>query len=170
MSVATVDLQETNGSGSGSTTLATSTHMGSTDTPNMTASSYPITVGTNSFEKWHKIWLTAKNTAIRIQNFKVWAASSPGANVAHKTNVNTSAVAQETYNQASATDRSATYHYTQTMPTSTPGTANIGVGGSLSGTLSTNGTGTDFILMQMQVSAGGVGATFNMNYQFDEVV
>jgi len=54
------------------------------------------------------------------------------------------------------------------MPTSEPSGANLGIGGSLAGSLTTTGT-SDLLVHQIQTDAGDVvGASCTMHYQYDE--
>jgi hypothetical protein len=167
---ATVSIEESNGAGPSLTASITNTNMGSTDAVNLVAATYPITAGTNSYEKWQKFNVTAMGGSTAIQNLQVWASAGLSANCTHKTNARTSSYGgAQSYNQASATDRSATYAYTQTMPTAAPGAANLGIAGTLAGVLS--GTGkSDYLVMQIQTTGSAVaGATVTMNYQYDEI-
>lgn len=58
----------------------------------------------------------------------------------------------------------------QAVPTSEPGSANVGIGGSLSGQLTATGY-SDYIGHQFITDAGDTaGATTTMNYQYAETV
>lgn len=167
---ATVSILEANGAGETETASITNTNMGSTDAVNLVAATYPITAATNSFEKWQKFNVTAMGGSSKVKNLKVWASAGLGTGNTHKTNARESSYdGAQTYAQPSATDRSATYDYTQTMPTSTPSGANLGIGGSLTGELTGIGK-SDYLLMQIQTTGSSVaGTTVTMNYQYDEI-
>jgi hypothetical protein len=167
---ATVSIAESNGATPTVTASITNANMGSTDAVNLVAATYPITAGTNSYEKWHRFNVTAMGGSTSIQNLKVWASAALSANCTHKCNLReTSYDGAQTYNTASATDRSATYDYTQTMPITTPSGANLGIAGTLAGTLTATGY-SDYMVMQIQTTGAAVaGATVTMNYQYDEI-
>lgn len=55
------------------------------------------------------------------------------------------------------------------MPTSEPATANLGIGGSLGGSLEEAGA-SDYLVHQIQTDAGDTaGSSSTMNYQYDEI-
>lgn len=166
---ATVEICESNGAGETVEHNISNSNMGSSDAPNLTASANPIVAGENSFEKWQRFHVTAMGGSSLIDNLKVWRTSALGGSAAHKTNAREASYGgAETYNQPSASDRSATYGYTETMPTSEPTGANLGIGGSLSGSLNTTGY-SDYLVHQIQTDAGDTaGASTTMNYQYDE--
>jgi len=57
---------------------------------------------------------------------------------------------------------------TQTMPTAEPASANLGIGGSLSGSLTAAGS-SDYLVHQLQTDgADTAGTTTTLNYQYDE--
>ena len=170
---ATVVISESNGTSPTITHGITNTNMGSADTVNLVVgTSTAITAGTNSFEKWQRFEITSMGTSTAIKNLKVWASAGLASFATHKTNARTTswggAQSFDTVNGPLATDRSATYGYTQTMPTSEPASANVGIGGSLTGELT--GTGySDYMIMQIQTTASAVaGTSVTMNYQYDE--
>jgi hypothetical protein len=170
---ATVSISESNGLTPTVTASVTNVNMGSTEAVNLVAADYPITAGNNSFEKWNRFNVTAMGGSSKIKTLKVWASAGLSANCTHKTNCRESsydgAQVYDTSNGPLATDRSATYDYAQTMPTSTPSGANIGIGGSLTGELTATGY-SDYIVMQIQTTASAVaGTSITMNYQYDEV-
>lgn len=165
---ASVQIDETNGSGSGTVTgnIANS-NMGSTDAANLNPATYPITPGSNTYEKYQQVHLTALNGSTQIQNLKIWRTGSLGGAAVHVTNARMSGyVATTSYTQpVNSTSTVAT----QTMPTSTPGSANLGIAGSLAGILSAPGF-SDYLVHQIQSNASDVsGSTTTQNYQYDEV-
>jgi len=173
MTAATVSVAESNGTTPTVTASITNTNMGSTDAVNLVAADYPITAGNNSFEKWQRFDVTNMGTSSKIKNLKVWASAGLSANCTHKTNARESAYAGaetfDTVNGPLASDRSATYHYTQTMPTSTPTGANLGIAGALAGELTSTGF-SDYLVAQIQTTASATaGTSVTMNYQYDEV-
>lgn len=173
MAAATVSIAESNGTTPDVTAAITSTHMGTTDTVNMTAgTANAITAGSNSMEKWQRFNVSANASSNTIKNLKVWASAVLTGSDVHKTNARTAgyegAQTFDTVNGPLTTDRSGTYDYSQTMPTSEPGTANVGIGGSLTGEITTTGY-SDYMVMQIQTNSGTTaGKTVTMYYQYDE--
>jgi hypothetical protein len=175
MTAATTDLIESNGAGPTDTGSLTNVNAGSNDSYNIVTATYPIVAGTNSFEKWHRIKCTAAGTSTSLNNWKVWLSTgSITANCTLKTNLReTSYGGAQSYAAPSATDRSATYGYTQTFPTTTPSASNLGYGGTL-GAAMTISSGlpkyTDYIVMQLQTTgSANTGLTGGViTYQYDE--
>ena len=164
---ATVRINEYNGAGATETTNITNTNMGSTDAVNLDPVAFPITNGNNSFEKWQKLEVTAMGGSSSIQNLQVWRTGSLGANATHLTNARTSSYGGAV--SFTTPTASASTPATQTMPSSDPGAANLGIAGSLAGTLAIAGK-SDYLVHQIQTtSSATAGATMTMNYQYDEV-
>ncbi len=164
---ATVVINEYNGAGETKSSNITNTNMGSTDASDMTASSNPITPGNNSYEKWQKFEVTAMGGSSSIDTLKVWRTGALGGSDTHVTNARESTYGgAETYATPVATSSSVA---TQTMPNSEPSGANLGIGGSLAGSLSATGE-SDYLVHQIQTDAGTTdGTTTTMNYQYNEV-
>lgn len=164
---ATIEICESNGAGQTVTHNITNSNLGSTDAVNLDPVAYPITPGNNSYEKWQRFHITAMGGSSKIYNLKVWRTGSLGANATHLTNARTSSYGgAETYATPVATASSAA---DQTMPSSEPGGANLGIGGSLTGELTNTGY-SDYLVHQIQTTGSATaGATFTMNYQYDEV-
>lgn len=166
MCAATVEIDEANGAGETLTHNITDSDMGNTDAVNMDPVAFPITPGSNSFEKWQKLHVTAMGGSSKIDNLKIWRTGSLGANASHVTNARTASYGgAPTFATPTA---SASSVATQTMPSSVPGSANLGIGGSLSGSLTATGS-SDYLVHQIQTTGSAVaGATTTMNYQYDE--
>lgn len=144
------------------TATPTNLNLGSTLAANLAPSTYPITAGTYSYEKWVKANFSGSFT--RIDNIQFW--KSAGAYV-------TGEVINWTGQQTAyaVPTESASADATGAVPTADPGTANVSIGGSLSGSLTATGS-SDFIILQASVttaaSAGAVNQkTFTL--QYDEV-
>jgi len=163
---ATVEIDEANGAGETLTHNITNSNMGSADAVNLVAANYPITPGENSYEKWQKIHVTDMGGSSKIDNLKVWRTTALGGSAVHKTNARTADYGgAEVYATPVATDSTIA---DQTMPTSEPASANLGIGGSLSGALTGTGS-SDYLVHQIQTDAGDVaGASCTMHYQYDE--
>lgn len=164
---ATVQIDEYNGAGQTKTANIADTDMGSVDQANLDPVANPIVPGENSYEKWQKFEVTAMGGSSKIHNLKVWRTGALGGAAVHKTNARTTAYAgAETYSTPTA---NVSTKATQTMPSSEPGSANLGIGGALAGELTAAGY-SDYLIHQMQTNAGDVaGSTSTENYQYDEV-
>jgi hypothetical protein len=122
---------------------------------------YPITAGNNSFEVWLKGHFT--DSFNRIQNIKFW--KSVGSFGTGETILwdGTTEVYVTPVATASAIAISA-------LPTANPASANVSIGGSLSGYLTSAGY-SDFIIMQMQTEItadAGDTETFTFTLTYDE--
>lgn len=163
---ATVEIDEANGSGETITHDISNTNMGSLDDAELDPVANPVVPGENTFEKWQKIHVTAMGGSSLIDNLKVWRTGALGGAATHVTNARTSSYGgAETF--AQPTD-SASSVADQAMPTSEPVSANLGIGGSLSGSLDDVGS-SDYLVHQIQTNAADTaGSTSTMNYQYDE--
>ena len=163
---ATVQINEYNGVGETETANITNTNMGDTDAVNLDPVAYPVVPGENTYEKWQKIDVTNMGGSSKIDNLKVWRTGALGGSAVHVTNARTSSYGgAETYAQPVKTDSTVA---DQTMPTSEPASANLGIGGALAGALTAAGE-SDYLVHQIQTDAGDVaGSTSTMNYQYDE--
>ena len=166
MAAATVEIDESNGAGETVTHNITNSNMGDTDAVNLDPVAYPVTPGNNTYEKFQKIHVTNIGTSSKIDNLKIWRTGALGGAAVHLTNCKTSAYAgAPTYATPVKTASSLAVN---TMPSSVPGTANLGIGGSLSGSLVAAGY-SDYMVHQIQTNASDVaGSTSTMNYQYDE--
>jgi len=160
--VATFAWSETYGA---STTTGTPTNLnfGSTSAIDLTPSTYPITAGTNSYEKWVRGDWSGSFT--RIDNVQFW--KSAGAYVTGE-GIDWDGDGNTSYTVATTATSSIA---TTPVPTADPGTANVSIGGALTGSLTATGF-SDYVVMQMQItstaSAGPVNQkTFTL--QYDEV-
>lgn len=162
---ATVEIDEAN---TVSETLShgiSDTDMGTADSATVDPVANPVIPGSNTYEKYQKIHVTNMGGSSKIDNLRVWRTGSLGGAATHKTNARTTSYAgAATY----ATPVTTTSSYTQTMPTSEPGSANLGIGGSLSGSLTSTGS-SDYLVHQIQTNASDTaGSTSTMNYEYDE--
>lgn len=144
------------------TATPTNINLGSTLTANLAPSTYPITAGTYSYEKWIKVNFSGSFT--RIDNLQFW--KSAGAYVTGET---IAWSGQQTAYIAPTT--SASSYATTAIPTADPGTANVSIGGSLSGSLTTTGS-SDFIILQASVTTAASAGASNqktISISYDEV-
>lgn len=163
---ATVRINEANGAGQTVTSGITNSNYGSNDSANLTAATYPITAGSNSYEKWQKLEVTAMGGSSKVKDIKVWYTGTLAGSDALKTNARTSSYGgAATYATPVAATSSVA---TQTMPSSAPAN-NLGIGGSLTGELTSTGS-TDYLVHQLQVdNATTAGATLTLNWRYTEV-
>lgn len=163
---ATVQIAESNTAGETITANITNTNMGSVDSVNLNATANPIVAGDNSFEKWQRFSVTAMGGSSAIDNLKVWRTSALGGAATHDTNAREASYGgAAAYATPIATTSSVA---TQAMPTAEPTGANLGIGGSLTGSRTTAGY-SDYLVHQIQTNAADVaGSTSTMNYQYDE--
>ena len=165
---ATVEVDEENGKSSSPalTHNIASSNMGSADASNLNTVANPIAPGNNSFEKWQLIHVTDMGTSSLISNIRVWRSGTLGANAVHVTNASVSSYRGET-KYTTPTDSTSPFAIF-TMPTAIPGSANLGIGGSLTGSLTKTGY-SDFLVHQIQTTRSALaGSTTVMNYQYDE--
>jgi len=171
MTVATVTIAETNGSGATVTNNVTNINFGSVDAVNLTPANNPIQAGNNSFEKWLRYYLSAINDSNKIDNFQVWmtTASADPAGVSYFTNLNTGTLPTDSYPAGGPVSSDSTYA-DQSMPTGDPGAENIGVSGG-SGGLSTNGTYSDYMVFQLKTTGSAPPGDLpqkTFHFQYDE--
>ena len=129
--------QEYNTSSS-SYTVMTNMNFGSSNTANMNTALYPINANSYSYEKWIKVQFN--DVTNPISDIKLYKSS--GSYVTGETLKFgcTTTFETPTNSQSSVA--------TTTMPTSEPDNANITIGGSLSGSITTSEETTDFIVTQ----------------------
>ncbi len=163
---ATVEIDESNGAGETVTHNITNSNMGSTDAVNLDAVANPVTPGNNTYEKWQKIDVTAMGGSSQIDNLQIWRTGALGGAATHVTNARTATYGgAATYATPIATNSTVA---TQTMPSADPAAANLGIGGSLTGNLTSTGS-SDYLVHQIQTDGGDTaGSTSTMNYQYDE--
>lgn len=159
---ATFAWKEYNGaSGTGST--ITTINMGSVDQASITTpSDYPVLAGENSYEKYIKGDFSGTFTTIDNIRLYLSSGSIPANDHIYYDGETTS------YTQPVATTSSVA---TTDIPESEPGTANVSIGGSLSGQLTSAGT-SDYIVLQYAVDSGassGQKGPFTFTLIFDEV-
>lgn len=145
-----------------STATPTNLNFGSTLAANLAPSTYPITAGTYSYEKWVNV--NFSGTFTRVDNIQFW--KSAGAYVTGETIAWTG---QQT-EYAAPTTTASTYA-TTAVPTADPGTANVSIGGSLSGSLTATGS-SDFIILQTSVTTAASAGSCNtktFTLQYDEL-
>jgi len=166
MCAATVVINEYNGAGADKTANITNSNMGSTDAVNLNPVTYPVVPGANTYEKFQKIDVTSMGGSSKIDNLKIWRTGALGGTAVHLTNARTASYAGAAVYAQPTT--SVSLLATETMPSSVSATANLGIAGTLAGSLTTEGL-SDYLVHQIQTNvADVVGSTSTMNYQYDE--
>ena len=144
------------------TSAPTNLNFGSTNSVDLAPSTYPITAGTYSYEKWIKAAFSGSFT--RIENVLLWKSSGDyvtGEGVTYTGQ--TAAFATPTNSVSTEADTA--------IPTSEPGTANVGIGAGLSGSLEAAGS-TAFMVLQSTIdttASAGLTNTKTLTLQYDEV-
>lgn len=164
---ATVEICESNGAGETITHSITDSDMGNSDSATVDPVAYPITPGNRSYIKYQRVHVTAMGGSSSVKTIKIWRTSALGGSATHVTNAReTSYAGALTYATPVA---SAVSTVDQTMPSSEPTGANLGIGGSLTGALSDVGY-SDYLGHQIVTNAGDTaGSTSTMNYKYSEV-
>jgi hypothetical protein len=145
--VANVEICESNGAGETVTHGVSNINYGDTDAPNIVVADYTVLAGEYSYIKYVRVHVTAMGGSNKIEKIKIW--KSAGAYVAGEdiqTNLKTSAYSQATYATPVKTIFSD-----QTMPVADPGSANLGIAASLTGSLTAAGY-SDYWKSQFQTS------------------
>lgn len=163
---ATVEICESNTVSETVTHNITDTDMGSTDAANINPVTYPIVAGDRSFAKYQRFHVTAMGGSSAIDNLKVWRTGALAGSTTHHTNAGEGgAYSVKTFATPVATSIT---DVDNTMPTSEPTGANLGIAGSLAGQLTATGY-SDYLVHQLISDAGDVaGNSTTMNYQYDE--
>ena len=154
----------------GDTSVPTNLNLGNANDANLAPSTYPITAGTYSYSKWVQGHWSGSFT--RIENLQFWMSASGTGYVSGEhllCSATTSSYAgTSTYvSPTNASDAKAA----NAIPTADPAAANIGIGGSLTGSLEATGD-SDFIVIQASIeSSANAGATQQKEFtlQYDEI-
>ena len=125
-------------------------------------STYPISAGDKSYE----VWLRAKfsGTFNKIENMQFWRSTdfSPATGLSIKW--------ADGGEASYATPVTGENKATAAIPTSDPGSANVSIGGNITGNLAASGY-TDYIVLQLNTtSAAAAGSTSlcTMTLNYDE--
>ena len=133
-------------------TVATNLNFGSINLANMNTSLYPIVAGSNSFEKWIKLQFNGTFTSISdIKVYKSDGSYVTGEQLKYSGE-------ETTWVEPVAT---ASTIATTTFPVTEPTSANVSIGGSLSGSITVVGNTSDFIVLQTQYSANTSAGSVN---------
>jgi len=151
-------------------------NFGSLDQAILNPSSAPITAKTDghSFEKWLRLYVSAFGGSTVVDNVKIWLSNLGGgwkAGEGVSTNLRTTGYVNTTYQTGGPVQTNSTLA-TQVMPESEPSGANLGIGGSLSGTITAVPAYTDYAVLQLDVSASTPSGSVNtktITFQWDEM-
>jgi hypothetical protein len=164
---ATVQISESNGAGETPTDNVSNINMGSTDAANLVAATYPITAGTYSYEKYNRVKLVSLGGSTKIKNIKVWRTGDSLGSDTHKTCARESSYTEKNYATPVNTVSSQA---TETMPTSEPSGANLGIDGSLTGELDADSEYSDYLVHQIYVDAATTaGKSCTLNFKYEEI-
>jgi hypothetical protein len=163
---AVLEIDESNGATEVVTDGLTAINAGPIDSATLMPATSPIVAGTNSYEKWLRIHLTALGGAAAIDTFKVWAGPPPADTAFYFNGSTAQATYQDTNHRQTvyAAPTTTTTRTPEVIPITEPASANIGIAGSLTGQLSAVGR-SDYILLQVRVdilatSGGTVSVSF----------
>ena len=165
---AAVTLSESNGAGETVTASITNANMGDVDAVNLDPIAYPVTPGNRTYAKYQRLCVSTMGGSSAIKNIKICRSSALGGSATHVTNARLSAYAgAPTY---ATPVKVAITGADQAMPTSVPATANLGIGGSLTGSITGATSYTDYLIHQIITNAADVaGSTSTLNVQYDEI-
>lgn len=173
---ATVQIYEYNGSSQTESTNVSSLDLLSSDVSGGSAKDNPITQSraatVYSYPKYIKLVVTNMGSASSLSAFKFWAVS---ADRNQQDLLRTNCGESGNYNSVSYTtpsDASAVTDVDNDVPSTAPTTENVGIGGSLGGSitdLSVNDR-TDFIVIQkhIHVTTNTVSAPFTLYFSWTE--
>ena len=134
---AIVTIDESNGALEAQEVDIANSNMGNVDDAELDPVAYPITPGRTHMRNGKGFNVSDMNGSSEIANLKVWRTGALGGLATHKTNARTADYGgAETYAEPVKT---ASTVADQTMPTSAPASANLGIGGALAGSLTAEG-------------------------------
>ncbi len=173
---ATVDITETNGPSVSSvdTTDISNLNFGSDDSAQLVPASEPITAKADghAFEKWVRFRVSALGGSTQLDNLKVWkSAGAYKTDEGISTNMRISGYSLSSYPSGGPIETDS-IEADQVMPVAEPGTANLGIGGSLSGIITTaSPTFSDFAVIQLDITENTPAGSLNtktFTFQYDE--
>jgi hypothetical protein len=174
MAAATVSIAESNTLSETVTQSITNLNIGSTDAVNLVALTYPLSQSSRSYQKWVRFNVSANGSGNTIKNLRVWISTgaNPQDSVTLRTNCTTAAYggAQtfDAVNGPQATDEEVALDYDHDAPVADPSANNLGIGGSLTGEITTTGY-SDYCIIQGVVTTPTDGDTVTWTFQYDEV-
>jgi len=165
---ATVEICESNGSGETITHNISNANMGSVDSAQLDPVTNPIDAGDRSFIKYQRLHVTNMGGSSGISGLKVFRSGSLGGAATHVCNLRTTSY-DGALSYATPVD-TAVSTVDEAMPTSEPASANLGIGGSLTGIISAAGY-SDYVGHQLIVDAADtIGSTTTLSFVYSETV
>jgi hypothetical protein len=163
---ATIEICETNEAGVVVTHDIDNSNMGSIDAPDLDPVSYKIDAGDRSYIKYQRIHVTNMGGSSAIDDLRIWRTGALAGSTTHVTNARTSSYGGAlTY---ATPVQSAVSGVNQAMPTTTPASANLGIGGSLAGSITSAGY-SDYLGHQIVTNANDTeGADCTLSFQYRE--
>lgn len=128
--------------------------LGNVDAFDLDPTSAALTPGDNSFEKWLRFHFSDLEGATSVGELKVWGDAPSDTECTYHYNGSTSEGTYDGANhkQTGFSAPAATSTRTpEAFPTSEPGSANMGIGGDLTGELSAPGR-SDYFLLQVRTT------------------
>lgn len=165
---AQVEIDESNGPLETITHNIGNTNMGDLDLVNMDPTSHPIVPGNYSIAKYHKVHVVNMNTSTKIDDIRIWQTGAMSGSTVHFSNLKTSAYAGAlAYAQPVAVPIT---NVNQVIPAALPNSANLGIAGSLAGSLTAVGF-SDYFVHQLLTDVNDIqGANVSLNVQYAEVL
>ena len=169
---ATVEISESNTVSETVTNGITNVNFGSADAPNLNNVANPIVAGGNSYEKWLRFHLIALAGSNQVDNFKVWI-SDLGLGLKQGESFKTSLKSQQYVAPSFQTPvNTVSVVAVEDMPLSEPTIGNnVGIGGSLMGTIDSDDQYSDYFVIQLQTTAQTPSGNLNqkvITFQYDE--
>lgn len=175
---ATVVLSETNGPSASQVeaTDISNINMGSDGSAELVPATHPVTAQTDghAFEKWIRFYVTAMGGSSQIDNLKVWLNNLGGGwktGEGMSCTLRESGYVQPTYNTGGPIETDSV-DADQVMPETEPSGPNHGIGGVLAGTITSAPTYSDYMVIQLDVTAGTPAGAVNTKtfvFQWDEM-
>jgi hypothetical protein len=163
---ATIEICESNGAGETISHSISNANMGSTDAKELNPTTYPIDAGNRSYIKYQRLHVTNMGGSSAIDGIKVYRSGALGGSTTHVSNLKTSSY-DGALSYATPVATSVTY-VDEAMPTSEPASANLGIGGSLTGQITSAGY-SDYLGHQLVTNgADTVGSTSTLNFVYSE--
>jgi len=148
--VATLTFGEGNGGGETQTNSLTNMNFGSTDAADLDYAANPIDAGTFSYDKWFYVYVSNMDTSNLVDNFRIAMSGTIDAQTSYFSNLSGATLPDDSYVTPSNAGKSALVNVD--MPTTLPGTENLGVSGAQSTGLTVATAKTDYFLGQLEVS------------------
>jgi hypothetical protein len=164
---ATIEICESNGGAETVTHSITNTNMGNTEAVNLDPVAFPVTPGAKTYAKYQRIHVTAMGGSSKIENLKIWRTGALGGAATHETNARIAAYAGAIAYVTPV--KIAILTVDQTMPVAVPASANLGIAGSLAGSLLATGY-SDYLVHQISTNVADIaGSTSTISFQYDEI-